>query len=388
MNCKFTPLLVAIVIVAGWSRYSSAQVTCNGVISGIINDNIVCTAGGGCVLDGATIFGNVACSSGTLTAGGSSSIFGNILLNGGITRAELDAVSVLGVVEVKDAASLVELVINKQATLGSVTVENTPGDVFVAGSLDGLEHTGSGNLFANDLSTIASVLVKGGNGIVELCGSSLGGLLVEERQGDVEINANIVNCAQTTLTGGFSASKGSGRVRVIGAILTAGDFSVLEQTGDVILQEARVSDIKLEKNTGSLTMSNVLADSDTTITGQTGNVLLGNLNTIGDFIIKEVFGGVTLADSSFTLEDVSILLVTGSVTVRDNTRLSLAVTEVGGMVEIIDNIIVDGSVSKNTGGVTINNNVFETLSCADNNPPPSGSSNTIGFADGQCATGL
>ena len=428
--------------------FCSAQVNCNGVVSGNITSGVTCSRGGDCILDGATISGNVQCSSGTLLAKGNSFISGNVLLSGSITRAELDAVTVLGVVDVKEASSLVELVIKNTATLGSVIIENVPGDVVVAGSLTGLEISGSGNLFANNLSSDAIILVKGGNGIIELCGSFLGGLLVEERTGDVEVNANNANCNPTTLDRGFTANKGSGRVRLIGAILSSGDFIVSEYNGNVTLQEAQVSDVKVAKNNGSLTIHdifadsdmtitehvgsvtihnvlavsdisitgqvgsltirnvlavsdtaitghvdtltilNVFADGDTVITGQVGNVVVRNLTTKGDFAIKEVQGNVTLRDSNFTLEDISIVLVSGAVTVQNNTELSLTVEEIGGMVQIIDNVIVDGSVNKNSGGVSFFGNVFESLSCSDNNPAPSGIGNTISFPIGQCATGL
>ena len=49
------------------------------------------------------------------------------------------------------------------------------------------------------------------------------------------------------------------------------------------------------------------------------------------------------------LEVVSILLITGDLTAQNNTQLNLLVQEVSGMVQIIDNVIVVGSVNKNIG---------------------------------------
>ena len=49
------------------------------------------------------------------------------------------------------------------------------------------------------------------------------------------------------------------------------------------------------------------------------------------------------------LEVVSILLITGDLTVQNNTQLNLLVQEVSGMIQIIDNVIVVGSVNKNIG---------------------------------------
>ena len=43
--------------------------------------------------------------------------------------------------------------------------------------------------------------------------------------------------------------------------------------------------MKLEKNTGSLTISSVVTDSDTTITGQVGDVVLNEVNVTGDLSV-------------------------------------------------------------------------------------------------------
>ena len=43
--------------------------------------------------------------------------------------------------------------------------------------------------------------------------------------------------------------------------------------------------MKLEKSTGSLTISSVVTDSDTTITGQVGDVVLNEVNITGDLSV-------------------------------------------------------------------------------------------------------
>lgn len=459
--------LITTFILVGWSWLASAQLACNGILSGTITNSVSCS--GDCILDGATITGNVDCSTGTLIAKGNSIVSGNILTSGLITRIELDAVTVLGAVSVTGASALTELVVKQAAILRSVTIQNTRGDTILAGSLTSLELIDSGNLFANNLSVTVIIIIKGGNGIVEICGSVVGGLSVDQRIGDIEINANNINCAPTTLSGPLTATKGTGRVRVIGANLPSGDFIVSEYIGDIDLQEARVSDIQVVNNSGSLTIIGVLSDSDTSISGQTGDVILKKMNVSGDMIlqnnvglltlsalrsnsdftvtkqmgsivlsdfnfigdvaisevdgnvtmrdtnftlddlstqlvtgdltvqnvnldgdlaISQVVGNVLLKDSNFTLEDVSILLVSGDLIVQSNVQLNLLVQEVSGMVQIIDNVIVVGSVNKNTGGVKLCRNVIVSLSCTDNVPAPFGSGNVITFVIGQCATGL
>ena len=411
MNCKKI-IQVMIIIVLGFNscQYCSAQAACNGVLTGTFNNGVTCVGGSSCTLDGATVFGNIICSSGTLLVVGNSLVTGSVLLSGQVTRAELDAVTVLGAVQVTDANTLTELVITEMADVGPVTVTNAPNaELIISGALQGLDLNNSGDLIANNLVTNASVSIKETTGFVEICGSFLGGLLVEQHTGNIEINANAPSCGLTTINGGLIASKGSGQVRVIGAVLPSGDFIVSEYTGDIILQNIPiVSDIKSEKNSGSLTISNVTADSDTIIIAQVGNIALqdldfngdfivtevdGNiiaeeLNIAGDFIIININGGVILQDSMFALEDISIILVTETVGILRNSNLSLSVEEINGEVRVIDNTITNGNINKNTGGVVINNNVFTSLSCTDNVPAPIGNGNAITFGDGQCSSGL
>ena len=391
-------------------RYCHAQAACNGVLMGTFNNGVVCVGGSICTLDGATVFGNVICSSGSLLAVGNSLITGSVQLNSQVTRAELDEVTVLGAVQVTDTAVLTELVITEMANVGPVTVTNAPNtEVRVGGTLQGLDINNSGDLIANNLMTNATVSIKGTTGLVDICGSFLGGLLVDQHTGNIEINANTPSCDLTIINGGLIASKGSGQIKLIGATLPNGDFIVSEYTGDIILQDIpSVSDIKSENNSGSLTITKVTSDSDTTIFGQVGNIALqdldfngdfiatgvdGNivieeLNTAGDFIIIGINGAVILQDSTFAFEDISIVLVTETVGILRNSNLSLSVQEINGEVTVIDNVITNGKINKNTGGVVINNNVFTSLSCTDNVPAPIGSNNAITFGDGQCSSGL
>ena len=54
--------------------------------------------------------------------------------------------------------------------------------------------------------------------------------------------------------------------------------------------------MKLEKNTGSLTITNVVTDSDTTITGQVGSLVLREVT--GDLSISTLQGDVTMSDNN------------------------------------------------------------------------------------------
>ena len=73
MRLSVTAVILSAV---GLVHLCSAQLPCNGVVSGTVKSDVMCT--GDCVLDGATISGNVLCSTGTLVAKGSTTISGNI----------------------------------------------------------------------------------------------------------------------------------------------------------------------------------------------------------------------------------------------------------------------------------------------------------------------
>ena len=237
---------------------------------------------------------------------------------------------------------------------------------------------------------------------MEICGSTIEGLSVQQRIGDIEINANNINYAPTTLSGGLTTVKGSGRVRLIGANLpmASGDFIVSEQSGDINLQEARVSDIQVVNSTGSVTIINVLTDSDTSIFGQLGDVILDKMNISGDVILQNNFGlltlsalrsngdfavvtqtgytvlldfnfigditisgvagNVTMKDTDFTLNDLSLQLVTGDVIVQNvNLNGDLAISQVGGNVVLKDsNFMLEVvSILLITGDLTVQNNI-------------------------------
>ena len=248
--------------------------------------------------------------------------------------------------------------------------------------------TDGGDLVVDDLTTTGGITVSGGDGTIEICGSSIGGALSVSGQnnGEINIDTNIVNCGATDLVGGVTIKQGTSAVTIRGANIQNGDIGIIENTGAVILDQLQVSDLLLEKSSGTLSIDDVTTNSDSTIIEHTGDILLSNLTIGGDVSIKDVDGSVMLSDSNLNSEDISILLVTEDVIVDNNTDLNLTVEEVEGAVTISDNTIAVASVNKNTGGVDLSGNTITTLSCSDNTPAPTGSSNTITSPDGQCAT--
>lgn len=368
----------------------SAVLLCSDTVSTTVNDNIECA--GNCVLDGATVNGNVECSTGTLVIDGGSTVTGVVTIKNAVTSVTIDDATVLGSVKVEDAPSLQQFEIKQAASLGSVTVNNTPANVVAAGQLANLHLSGtSGDLIADNLVATSSVSVTKGTGNINICSSSLGGgLSVLEHEGNIKIDASEPNCGSTTISanGGFNAEKGTGDITVNGADLSTGDFLVKEYNGDILLQGADLGDLAISASEGSLDLVGLTVDSDISITSHVGDVLVDDITSLGDTIISSVDGNVEVVNTDAGLEVVTVSLVSGTVTIEGNINLNIVVTESSGLVTISGNTVTVGSVTKNTGGVTLTNNTFESLTCSDNTPAPTGSGNTVTFPDGQCSTGF
>lgn len=380
-------LLSVLLVLCCSSQCCSAVQLCSGTITSTVNDNVQCD--GNCVLDGATINGNIDCTTGTLLVKGGSIVNGGLAVSGSVTTVDLEDATVSGAVTVNSASSLTTLTVTSSATLGSVTVTDTSGDTVLAGQIDGVTLIDSGDLFINGVtSSSGGVSVTGGTGIVSVCGSTITSLMVLERSGDVVVDATLAGCAASTLSVGFTVAKGTGSVTVKGADLASSDFIVSEYDGDIILQDAQVSDILVASNTGSLTITNANADSDSSITEHDGSITLTDVTSLGDFLVNDVTGNVELKDSALGLEDAKLSLIDGTVTITNNVNLNLEVKDSGGAVSISGNTITQSNISNNMGGVSIVGNSFVSLSCSANSPAPTGSGNTADFPDGQCVSGF
>jgi hypothetical protein len=224
-----------------------------------------------------------------------------------------------------------------------------------------------------------------GSGDVRICGGAniTGGVNVIERNGGLLAGVG-ANCGVSTINGTVTIEKGTGNVRLLGTIMDGSDLSVIEQSGNVEVNGVNLSDVKIEKTTGSVTLTAVTTDSDTAIAEISGSVTIAS-STLGSDVGITTNSAVTLTGNDFTAEDLFISGGSGAVTLSNNVNISFSINE-RGSVTIAGNNFVNASITKNTGGVSIVNNTGETLVCVDNSPAPTGSGNTITIlADGQCA---
>ncbi len=143
----------------------------------------------------------------------------------------------------------------------------------------------------------------------------------------------------------------------------------------------------------------IATDSDTRILENNANVTIDS-SALGSDVTVLLNWLVEITNSSFALEDALISKNSGPVLIDRNCDVRLTVHENHNVMITNNNLpdavaagatcysgfgFTDADVSKNTGGVFIENNTGEGLFCSDNDPAPFGSGNEITFTDGQCA---
>ncbi len=391
--------------------------------------------GGSCTLDGATVYGSVFVSGGTLaTTANGALILGSIQVNigGDIT---LESVHVWDEVKLQHSGNLsvtgnstlarisvtdsADVAIEAAASTGEVQLENS-GHLTVSGSVASIISTGSAGIRLNDATVFpGGVTMSLSTGSLEICGSEIGGISGTLPDGSGGIYAlesgDVLAVAEGSWTpseieGSVIVKKGTGHVRFIGATLNS-DLIVTEQVGDVEVDGSgcdlldplcgTVSDVNVEKLTGNVTLRGVTTDSDTTVVENDGRLIIDS-STLGGDVRVRLSGMVWLTENSFSLEDVLIAKNDGPILLDRNCDARLTITESNSVMITNNNPtdaeaagatcssdfgFSDADVSKNSGGVLIENNTGEGLFCTDNAPAPAQGSegNTITFSDGQCA---
>ena len=360
------------------ANYLNNCVTCNGTLSGTFFSDVI-VSGGTCTLDGATITASVQVSgNGKLIAKGGSLIQGGIQVeNGG--KITLEDVMVLGDVSLKESGNVI---INSNAAINGLKLEKSGNIVANGGNIGNIEAKESGSIKLTDSTVFpGGVSMEKGTTLVAKGATIEGSINVVENNGNISVQSSTTQVS--ILNGSISVGKGTGNVTVRDAIMASGDLGVVEQEGNVLVINGTLSDIKIEKIKGNVTLKQVTTDSDSQIGDNDGDIFINRSSFTGDVEIK-LNKAVTVKNSSFSLEDISIIGNQGPILIRNNKELGLSVSE-NNAVTIEKNKVTSLEISKNTGGTTINNNSGEDLICSDNSPAPSGSGNDFEFTDGQCA---
>lgn len=426
-------LLVASIQPAATLAQNVQDIECHDgdVLSGRYENVFV--NGGSCTLYGATVFGAVMVYGGSLTTtANGAEIYGGVQVKDG-GSASLMSADVDGAVTLEQGGNLFvgagsrvrgisakdsgDVTIAPSASAGEVLLANS-GDVAVGGSVAAVFSTDSGAVTLTNATVFPGGVTLVSGDSLEICGSSIGvidtlldgsGSVTVLESGDVLAVAE-GSCGPSVIDGSVIVQKGTGDVRFTGATLNS-DLIVIEQMGDVEvdgsgcdpedLSCAIVSDVMVGKVTGAVTLRGVTTDSDTTIVENDGNVVIDS-SALGSDVAIQYNKMVTVAGSSFALEDVRISNNEGPVLIDRNCDMRPTVVENGSVMLTNNNPtdataagatcvsgygFSDADVSKNTGGVVIENNSGEGLYCSDNDPAPveGAAGNVITFSDGQCA---
>jgi hypothetical protein len=387
----------AFLIILGLSAqpFAHAQiVSCSGTLTGNYDEVTVPTSGA-CTLRGATVRGSVFVSNAAeFTATGSTTIFGNVEASGA-EKVTLQNVVISGgftaentnIVRTGQAATVTSIQLNhvNSANIGGVI------------NSFGMKDTGSVTFSNATISSAVSSEFSRGN--VRLCGSTLlDGISILSGTGHFTA-VTTADCPASSINGTISLQKGFGNMIITGASVENADLLVLDQQGFVKLTGITLSDVNVERITGTVDLIQVQTDSDVKFS-ETGHVSLLSAE-IGSDISANHVASFSMKKSSSSSEVLSIFNVDGQVHISETCDVNLNITE-GGAVTLHNNSEVaavaagatcngDGlglesvEITKNAGAISVTNSTGESLTCADNTLTPSGGGNSFGFASGQCA---
>lgn len=121
-----------------------------------------------------------------------------------------------------------------------------------------------------------------------------------------------------------------------GGLFEAADLLVKMNVGDVLVNNAPLSDVPLEKIKGNIVLDTVMTDSDLTITMTEGSVTLTDSSIQGDLAISTTTGNVAL-NSVITAADSSVRMTNGSVILKGSSIQGDFALVVADAAEWIDN---------------------------------------------------
>lgn len=361
-----------------------AVVFCKGVLNAgnPVTTDVIVTAGSICTIADVNITGTVFVGSGaSLVTSGSVPISGSVLKSGSGSVNLGGSTTVNGGLIASDSAGAIT--IGSNVNVGSLLVSDV-GSLKLEGTSTIVTANGAGDIEINGGSILGGGLNRqSATGSVTLCGATVfGGISLEQVEGDFSMES--VGCAPTSIKGTISVTKGKGSITIAGADTTAVDLVVTEQLGDVSVSNTKLSDISVSQLDGSLSLVSVIADSDGTIESVKSKVLVQGSMFDGDLTVNDLEGDLILDGNNFGLEDLSVVDISGFITVQNNVEFGIILTKNKG-IKFVNNTVVDAEFNGNKSPVTINDNTFQGLSCVENSGL-TGTGNTVETAaPGQCA---
>jgi hypothetical protein len=381
---KISNKLAAIAMaVVGISLFASSQAhadtVCNGTISGTHTNVIVNNSATVCTLSNATVQGNVSVSNGgRLTMSGTTQVLGDIqATSAGVMQ--LNSGTVLGAVSLSNSSNLT---VGSAAVLNSLTTFSS-GTLTLRGRVGTVNAISGGSISITGATIAAGVYVSSGLAGMTICGADItGGISMTGTNGGLSIGIGST-CAVNSIDGSIFVSNGTGAVRISNADMIAADVSVVEQSGNVILTNVPLSDLLIEKLTGSVTLTGIAPDSDTKILQVSGFVNL-SASSLGSDMEIVTPGTVSLLSNNFGGEDINISTGTAGMTISNNINIGAVSISDRGNITFSNNNFGAANFSKN-GAISLTGNTGASLDCVDNSPAPTGSNNNVVSKTGQCA---
>ncbi len=378
------PLLAALALTA-YGR------VCRGVLRGQTIFSDVTVPSGVCWLEDVRVTGSVRVGSGaSIATMGRVAISGSMMVSGAREAQLRGNLTILGGFT---ASNTPRVAIGSIANVGMASVSNV-GFMVVQGSMTSLSIAGGGRVeirggrvLGGGVSRRGSASDKPGADLV-VCGATvLGGITMSMVPGNLNADVNQF-CRPSELSGAVLVEKGVGNVKIVGNAMRAADVLITDQTGNVTIGNAVVSDMSMSRVVGSIHLDRVQADSDSNISGNRGPITMTNSALGGDMILANN-QAVTVRGNQLGNEMLTISGNSGFVTVAGNTGFSGSILENEGVL-FRNNVAFGAAITKNRRGTTITGNTLGLggLTCADNTPPPRGGMNKfapIAQPVGQCA---
>lgn len=375
-------LLLKLATIAALVLSTSAQLVCKGVISSppLITSDVKVPAGATCTLQGVNVTGSV-----TVAANGAVATTGTTRVFGSVSGTKCGSLFLGGKLSVSGGVTATgcKLVdVGPNANVGSLMTSNV-NTIVLQGTVALLNIGGNSNLDISGGKVLGGgVSRQNTSGSTTICGATiLGGIKLQNVVGNLNAKAK-GNCPKSDISGTIELTNVKGNAIVGGGMLLGADFIGTSIQGNVELSDTHLSDVSINSVTGTLSLSNVVADSDATIRNVGKAITVTGSSFDGDFSLTLNKGSVNVVKNDFTLEDI-LINNNKFVSIRNNANFSFSATENGGIEVLNNQFITTASINKNKGVTRIRNNTFTSLSCADNNKV-AGSINSVMFGTGQC----
>ncbi len=397
--------MLRILLLCALARLALAGVYCNGMLTQphVIEGDVYVT-GTACLIRGVKVGGVVYVrDGGVLRTDGGAYFEGSIIAEGHGNIFLLGSTKLIGDVQLSNPLPGAVFIVGPHADINKIGIMG-PTDVLLRGRTGALAVEWGANVVLAGHIGGGGFLLEGGNGTLVLCDADVGGMKISEMKGQILAWAR-PNCKPSNITGSMSVEKGAGLVKIVRNNLDAGDLSVIEQDGNVVIEDTTVGDMGISDVSGTITMKHLVADSDGIVSGSlkgitiieseingdflvghnTGNVVIEDSKIGGDVAIEQTHGNVVLKRNVANYAMLAISRTFGEVHFYENSQLSVSIVENMNVYFKRNKDIRTADIQKNTGRVVIKNNYVGTMKCLANEIMAEYSYNTVtGIASGQC----